>query len=298
LYDTIFRLISVLGAQRQIHSLIADDFSKLKEWYYSAGGKWKRGDGKQVTKNAWSHRTVGNEIGRVKMIFKFGVDNNHIDKLPTYGQKFKKPSLKTLRLERNEKPKKLFTKKQLKILVDKASQPLKAMILLGLNGGVGNSDVARLEYKHVDFASGWIDYPRYKTGVARKFYMWPETKKALLEAIEQRPVGGVSKQIFCTVKGNSFYKERADSPISKEFRKLLNECDMHVPGNGFYCLRHCFETFASDSSSDQVAINFCMGHEGDPMAAIYRESVDDKRLKKICKAVRRKALGKPKKKKQ
>jgi hypothetical protein len=43
---------------------------------------------------------------------------------------------------------------------------LRAMILLGINCGLGNSDCAGLSHSHLDLERGWLDYPRVKTGFA------------------------------------------------------------------------------------------------------------------------------------
>jgi hypothetical protein len=57
----------------------------------------------------------------------------------------------------------------------KADATLKAMILLGINGGLGNTDISELVHAAVNLDTGWIDYPRPKTGVARRFPLWDET---------------------------------------------------------------------------------------------------------------------------
>ena len=68
-----------------------------------------------------------------------------------------------------------------------APVPLKAMILLGVNCGCGNTDVANLRVKHLDLNGGWCNYPRPKTGVPRRCPLWPETVKAIRAAIRVRP---------------------------------------------------------------------------------------------------------------
>jgi hypothetical protein len=44
---------------------------------------------------------------------------------------------------------------------------MKAIILLGINRGYGNSDCGRLPLKAVDLKTGFITYPRPKTGIDR-----------------------------------------------------------------------------------------------------------------------------------
>jgi hypothetical protein len=50
------------------------------------------------------------------------------------------------------------------------------MILLGINGGMGNSDCANLPLRAVDLDAGMIDFPRPKTGIARRCPLWPDTR--------------------------------------------------------------------------------------------------------------------------
>jgi integrase len=68
----------------------------------------------------------------------------------------------------------------------KPDATLRAMILLGINCGFGNADCAGLKLDALDLAGGWIDFPRPKTGIARRCPLWPETVAALRAAAEER----------------------------------------------------------------------------------------------------------------
>ena len=57
--------------------------------------------------------------------------------------------------------------------------PLKAMVLLGINCGFGNTDCANLPLTALDLDRGWLNYPRPKTGTNRRCHLWPETGAAL-----------------------------------------------------------------------------------------------------------------------
>ena len=93
-----------------------------------------------------------------------------------------------------------------------------------------------------------------------------------------------------------------DSPITKEFRKLIAAVDeaadqeakrrrvkvpvkLHRRGRNFYALRHTFETIAGESR-DQVAVDFIMGHADYTMAGVYRERISDERLRDVVNVVR------------
>jgi len=49
-------------------------------------------------------------------------------------------------------------------LLDRAQPAFKAMILLGVNCGLGPADIGRLRWEMIDMKSGRMDFPRPKTG--------------------------------------------------------------------------------------------------------------------------------------
>jgi integrase len=58
----------------------------------------------------------------------------------------------------------------------------------------------------------------------------------------------------------------------------------------FYALRHTFETVAG-ASRDQVAVNAIMGHVDSSMSGVYRERIDDERLRAVADYVRKWLFG-------
>jgi integrase len=194
-----------------------------------------------------------------------------------------------LRLERSKRGPRLFTPAQIRALANQASVPMRAMILLGANLGYGNADCCTLPLSAVNLAAGWIDYPRPKTGVPRRGPLWPETIAALRAAIAERPapVGeAASGLVFVTKFGKPWHKAIDDSPVTKEFAKLLRKLKLnHKRGLTFYALRHCFETVGGEAK-DQVAVDFIMGHSRDDMASAYREKISDARLRAVTDHVR------------
>jgi integrase len=157
------------------------------------------------------------------------------------------------------------------------------MILLGINCGFGNNDCGTLPKTALDLKNGWVDYPRPKTAIERRCPLWTETIEAINEAMKVRPAHKDREHnqlVFITRYGHPWAKDVADSPITKGFRKLLDELELYRPGLGFYCLRHTFETIAGEAR-DQVAVDHIMGHSDASMADAYRESVGDERLQDV-----------------
>ncbi len=272
-YTSCATLVAAFGKQRLVDDLAADDFETLRA-------------NLAKTRNP---NTLGNEIQRIRVAFKYAYDAGLIDKPVRFGPMFKRPSKRILRAERHKRGPRMFEARHLRRLLKAADQPLKAMILLGINCGFGNNDCGTLPMSALDLGGGWIDYPRPKTAVARRCPLWPETVEALREAIAQRRAlkdAAHAGLVFITKYGQPWAKETSDSPVSKEMRKLLGATELHRPGIGFYTLRHVFETIGGESR-DQVAVSAIMGHVDNSMAGVYRERISDERLRQVVAVVRR-----------
>jgi integrase len=286
-HATCARVLEVFGKGRLVVDLAADDFERLR---------------KAIAKT-YGPVALGNEIQRCRVLFKYAYDSGLIDRPVRYGQTFKRPNKKTLRLVRNEKGLRMFEADELRRLIAKAAMSLKAMILLGINAGFGNHDVATLPITALDLKGGWVNYPRPKTAIKRRCKLWPETIAAIEVALKARPAAreqAAEGMVFVTKYGKCWAKSprlsedpdapnevkaNVDNPVTKETRKLLDKLKMHRPGLGFYALRHTFETVAGESK-DQVAVDSIMGHSDPSMAAVYRERISDERLVAVSKYVR------------
>jgi integrase len=261
------------GKSRLVSDLKPKDFAGLRN---------------QMAKK-WGPVRVGNVITLVRCLFKYAYDADLIEKPVRYGPGFKRPSKKTLRLERARLGPKLFTAEEIRRMLEAANPTLRAMVLLGINCGFGNSDCGNLPLKAVNLETGWINYPRPKTGIPRRCPLWPETVAAIKEALDRRAElkdEATAGLVFVTARGFSWSKDIADSPITKELKKLLNKLGINGrKGLGFYTLRHVFETIGGESK-DQVAVDHIMGHARDDMASVYREGISDERLRAVAAHVR------------
>ncbi len=254
---------------------------------------------------------IDRNITIIRSMFKHAYENSLIDQPARFGGQFNKPTQKEQRQNRNERDrlhgKRLFSAKEIRLLLDKAHQPLKAMLLLGINAGFGNTDCAELPIQAVDLKKGVIDYARPKTEVQRLVPLWPETAKALGEVIKgERPKARrpeFEDLVFLTVFGNPWKQESVrvnendgtvkvgrQSAIVLEFGKLLDDLGMKRLGLGFYALRHTFRTWA-DESHDQHAIHRIMGHTIPGMSGIYVEEINIGRLRAVVNHVRKKVFN-------
>lgn len=269
-YKKIVELVLVgIGKTRLAASAKPEDFAKLRRKM-------------SVT---WGPHKIAKLVQTIRSIFKFGVDSGLITPV-SFGPGFNRPTAKTMRLHRAAQGEKLFTADDLISLIDAASVQMKAMILLGINCGFGNSDCGNLPISAINFDSGFVDYPRPKTGVKRRCHLWPETVVALQKVLEQRkePHSEADAGIlFITKYGQRWAKNSADSPTTKELKKLTKS--LGITGT-FYALRHTFRTVA-DEARDQPAADYIMGHESPHMSSHYRERISDERLKAVSEYVRR-----------
>ncbi len=265
-----------LTLNRLVDDLAGDDFDKLMH----------------TMSKSWGPTRRGNIVQQIRSVFKYGVDAGLMDRSPRYGANFKRPAKAVLRKHRAKKGHRMFEAAELRRILDAATMPLKAMILLGINCGFGNGDVAGLECSSVDFGQGNVNFPRPKTGIDRRCPLWPETVAALKQAAKERPetkFPDAAKRFFVTRCGGPWGSVRlvekeegkivtiTDDPVAKEFIKLIKSLGLHREGLGFYALRHTFETIAG-GCRDQVAVNHIMGHADASMAGVYRERIDDDRL--------------------
>jgi integrase len=299
-------LIDHFGKERQVSSLKPLEFEAFR---------------KSLAVNL-SASTLGNEITRLRVVFKFGADQELIPAAVKFGQSFNRPSKKTLRRVRNDAGPKMFAAEELRTLLDAldgkpvtvdgeeepvtlpANRQLKAMLLLGINGGLGNTDCASLTEDHLDLKAGWLDYPRPKTEIRRKIPLWPETVEAIQAVLERRPRARTVEDeglVFLTktrrrwvrMAGKGVDKDGNEKPrsvhddIARLFGQLLNTLGINGrKGLGFYTLRRTFE-IQSGESKDQVAVDSIMGHTDDSMAAIYRQGqISDERLRAVVNVVR------------
>ena len=241
----------------------------------------------------WGPTKTGTEIQRIRSVFKWGAESELIPSLPNFGPDFKKPSKTVARRDQQQRQaarggKLDFSAEEVQNLLKASSGWLKACILLGINGGLGNADCGRLSTTFLDLDSGWYDLAREKTGIPRRFQLWPETIEAIRSAMSQRPIAKDDADdplCFLTSHGRPIWWQSSKpngevylcDNLAKAFLKLCATCGITRFQRGFYSLRRTYETVAG-ASKDQVAVDYVMGHVDESMAAVYRQGIDDQRL--------------------
>jgi len=223
LYRTSRHLIEHFGPDCRIDDLGPNDFGRLR-------AKFAKGHGPIY---------LGDQIQRTRAVFKYGYEAWLLPSPIRFGPEFIKPSRKNVRLAKREGPKRLFGQQEIHALLKVSSTPMKAMILLGINCGLGNTDVAELEQSALDLKSSALGYPRPKTGIDRRAPLWKETVKAIKTAISARPEPN-SKEfadlLFITRWGNPWIQTGTPT------RRVCYKCNrMFTPPEGSDAPRcpHC-----------------------------------------------------------
>jgi integrase len=264
-------VIDLFGKARNADSLCPVDFSRLRSKLaerYGINGLNKR-------------------IVQVRTMFKFAFDEGLVDKPAQYGQSFDQPDAKALRKHRRNVGSKDYTADEIRSMLEKSNSTRQAMILLGVNCGLGNSDIADLKTKNLDLKKGWLDYPREKTEVDRRCPLWPETVAAITKSMQQRPKSQ-DGLVFVSIHGKDYRDDqRTGWRVTGEFRQVLKKIDIE-DGRGFYGLRRTFQTIAEECG-DLVAVRAIMGHADreDDMSARYRQRITDERLQRAVDTVRK-----------
>ncbi len=278
-------LVSHFGKHRLVSDIAPAEFDSLRN-------KWAKKWGPHLLKKA---------IQYVRSIFKHAYDAGLIQTPMRFGPGFKRPSAKTMRLHRAAQGKKLFTADEIRAIINAADGRIKAMVLLGINAGFGNADCAKLPLSALDLENGWVDFPRPKTGIARRCKLWAETVAAIKDAIENRtaPKDQVNAGlVFVTKYGQAWTADNYGSAITHEMQKLLHELKINGRvGLGFYTLRTTYRTVA-DETKDQAACDHTMGHEVPHLSTIYRQVISDDRLKAVADFVHAWLFPPPKAKKR
>ena len=268
------RVVQAFGRLRPVSDLAADDFAGLRKQLAARRGPV----------------ALGTEIQRTRTLFKFAYDDGLIDRPVRFGVGFKRPKPRAVRRARREAGPRMFEPAEVRNLLTGAAEPLRTMILLGVNGGFGPADCASLPVAAVDLNAATgpvIDFPRPKTEVPRRVPLWSETADGLRRCLPLRPAprdpadGGLA---FLTRRGNPWVRGNTDA-VNLQFRKLRERLGVGRPGLGFYALRHTFRTLA-DESRDLVAVDAVMGHADHTMGGHYRERIGDDRLRAVTDAVR------------
>ena len=128
-YHMSEQVVATFGKSRAVTDLRPEDFGTLRA---------------DATKRL-GPAALSKFITMVRTLFGFAYDEELIEVPVRFGNAFDKPPKRVLRLERHSKGPKLIQAADVWKLLDSADVQLKAMILLGLNCGYGQTDCSNLQ---------------------------------------------------------------------------------------------------------------------------------------------------------
>jgi integrase len=286
--DSIRRMIAIVGADTRPDDLSPIDFDALRESLYSPTPRKKTESGAVCgrTVSTRAATTVVAEVQRIRRFFSWCHARELISP-PRYGDGFR-PVVKHIATKAAVTKHRDLTAKQVRRLIDTSRPLFKPLLLLGINAGIGNRDIAEIRMCDIDLSQPevWVDLPRIKTGNPRRFVLWDETAQAIRQYLTKRPkpLPEYDDVLFLTRSGWPWVRGGL-STVSTTFSVLRDECD--IPDRSFYDLRRTFQTIAADSL-DFPAVQHIMGHApgSNDMSARYTQRISDARIRAVCHFVR------------
>ena len=294
LETTVKRLIAVVGKGTRLENLTPLDFAKIKlELYKPAERKaLQRGGRVRVIKQR-SVVTVDGDVRRMLVFLNWCKDNKLVKSIDIGD--FKPSTRAEIRKQRKGIKRRDLSAETIIQVLETATIQFKPLVLLGINAGIGNLDIAEMkvsELPDLTTKEVWMELPRGKTGADRRFLLWPETVAAIrdYQTVRYRPNSKLDSDVlFITSHGNKWVRtedRKHFDAISLAFGKIRK--GLKLTRGTFYDLRRTFATVGMETK-DVQAVKHIMGHiEGrtDVLAEIYVQNIGDDRIRAVCNRVR------------
>ncbi len=248
---TIKRLIAIRGKDAQPATWSPLDYAEIKEAFFAPVIRTVpvRGGIKGPAVERRSPTTVDGDIRRIKAFLKWSHESELMPE-PRFGKSFAQSSTKQQRLAKIESGKRDLTPDAIKAILEKCSAKLKPLVLLGINGAFGASDLSDVTLS--DYNGEWIEYARQKTGVERKVWLWPETRAAIDVYLKKRRTPyseSIEQVLFLTGHRQQWMRGEHDA-IGKAFQKAREAAELDR--GSFYDLRRTFQTVAEGCLQFQI----------------------------------------------
>lgn len=280
-YDDYFEVCHLIAASisklHSIEALTVEHFESIRRGLMRAKNK------KEVSIKRFDVR-----LGYARTIFRFAsIDNRLIDRQLPFQSALASVPDRELRKYRQSKPKRLLTADEIKQVLEISDANFKAIVLLGINGALNNSDIKTLKLATAKKAlqTGLLEYPREKTHFMRVTPLWPETIDAIKNAITERAKSRLT-ELFLTSSNQPHSKKSGYDLISQMFYRCLHRTGSYSPGRNFGALRTTFSNVGKEVGDD-LALRALMGHsDGSTLYENYADGVYVERLRKITDHVR------------
>jgi integrase len=174
---------------------------------------------------------------------------------------------------------------------------LRAAGWLGLCGAFGPKDIGTMPEALVNLDTGYIRFPRGKTGFSRLAWLPPAARIALRRYMAQRP-GVIDPSakglLFRTKTGMPYYRDPGpEDPTGYKYDTIGYQWGRKT-GLPFSGLRATFATWADDAP-DQRAVDLVLGHSGHHASSIrsrhYAKAFNPERVRELVQRVVKLAMG-------
>ena len=164
----------------------------------------------------------------------------------------------------------MFEAAEIRQMIDAAGPQLRAMILLGINCGYGNTDCASLAKSALDLDGGWVDFPRPKTGVGRRCPLWPETVSLMQAHLDARGNPGDAEPLFVNRRNQRLTRFGVRELLKRLHSTAEKTCSsLSRKGSGPHVFRHSAAIHLLRSGVETNVIKAWLGHASIETTARY-----------------------------
>ncbi len=222
------RFASVVGPTRSVEQIDHDIWHEFGEHCESYGG------------GEWEPKTADSTLKTTKAFVRWLFKSERIESLPR--------NFDDYRVSVPTKEPTVFTPAELRKILGHADDELRLMVLLALNTGANQIDIAQLEYAKSEKGVGlWRDQIRRKRVKTRrhervpvvKYKLWPETQELLDRFKTEGPVvlrNGEGGLWVARVRGEDDKLKNNDA-LGLRFTRFLTKIGLKRPGYSFKTLR-------------------------------------------------------------
>jgi len=223
---------------------------------------------KASAKAACSAVTLWHVVKAVKRLLVWGWKHDRLDALPRNLDDY-------AHVERPKPTPKFFTADEVKGMYAQASPRMKLYILLALNGGFTQVDIATLTHPMIDWATGIIRRDRNKTGVPQGCKLWPLSLSLLKDQATKPSRDNLvllsdegNPLVYETINPETGKHSKVDS-IRSAFNRLKGKCKMKN-GRSFKVFRKTgADTLAKQYQSEPHLLDLYLAHAANGMRKHY-----------------------------
>jgi integrase len=234
---------------------------------------------KADTRDKYSVTTLWHSVKAVKRLLTWGWKQERLESLPRNLDDYAK-------VERPKPAPKFFMVEEVKSMYASATDRMRLYILLALNGGLTQIDIATLTHNMVDWKIGIISRDRNKTGVPQGCKLWPTTLALLKQAATNSNAKG-NNLVLVSEEGNQLTYEtvsidgkhsKVDS-IRSAFGRLKIKCKLK-DNRGFKTFRKTgADAIAKQYQSETHLVDLYLAHSVNGMRKHYANQYFDELYK-------------------